>query len=217
MSPCPRKSLPEEDIAEVIADDLIADMYATCVAGESYPLTIGKYYIPLLMETAQNSVSFVISSLKVRISLEMLNKLGWNSVEDVQNSVNRWETLSMNAVVSQFNQIKYENELKNIKSDIDTIIDKVNTRHIAIKIARCVNQKYIPETVEQDEFRNNLAALRNFLRNKREPLSIQKFLEKNNDIRPRHLLAQIVECPDVNRNAILMALAYNQGIMNRFL
>ena len=74
------KNTPDDAIAEVLADDIMADIYATIVAGAAYPKILSRYYLPIILDTNNKDepayCSFVIGSLKLRVAaltLEMID------------------------------------------------------------------------------------------------------------------------------------------------
>jgi hypothetical protein len=85
---------PEDVITEVLADDIMADIYATIVAGAAYPKILSKYYLPIILDT-DNKIkpaycSFVIGSLKLRVAALALEIL------DLEYLFS-WDDLSANA------------------------------------------------------------------------------------------------------------------------
>jgi hypothetical protein len=98
------KNTPEAIIAEELADEIMADIYATIVAGEAYPMVLGKYYLPVMLDTKGSAnppySSFVIGSLKMRISLLTLVMMKWKSplikeiIQYTEEKIKYWESIS---------------------------------------------------------------------------------------------------------------------------
>lgn len=114
------KNTPEKIIIESLAHELQADIYATIIAGESYPLMLYNYYLPILFDIESGSSpdldysTFTLGSLKLRVSLATLKKIykmhDWdiekidfkankqniNTIDDLYRQINNWENLSIN-------------------------------------------------------------------------------------------------------------------------
>jgi len=112
------KFLCKNSLLRRVAGELLADLYATCVAGVAYPRVLCKYHLPLLVDTVDCSpdngqgpqaalleevyVSLVVSSLKAKTSLMAIHKLDYDSNPETRDEVRRLneyvsncETLSM--------------------------------------------------------------------------------------------------------------------------
>ena len=114
------KNTPEKIVIESLAHELQADIYATIIAGESYPLMLYNYYLPILFDIESGRSpdldysTFTLGSLKLRVSLATLKKIykihDWdvkeidfkahkqniNTIDDFYRQINNWENLSIN-------------------------------------------------------------------------------------------------------------------------
>jgi len=46
--------------AEVLAHELMADIYATIIAGDSYPLMLYNYFLPILSDIQSGFIEIII-------------------------------------------------------------------------------------------------------------------------------------------------------------
>ena len=86
------KSATNELITGTVADEIMADIYATIVAGEAYPVLLCEYYLPIMLATSKYKSapyssfsapysSFVIGSLKIRTAVTALEMMDWGEYE----------------------------------------------------------------------------------------------------------------------------------------
>jgi len=174
------KNIPQKIVAESLANELMADIYGTFVAGDSYPLMLYNYYLPILFNiesgywTGYDYSAFSLGSLKLRVSLTTLKEIfklrGYhteqlelricgknvNVFDYLYREVEKWENISTNLLRVQLDE-KYNLRSKKVKKgksdDEIKIIVNGKKVHIKEEILR------ICEKIEDDEVIQNMDKL----------------------------------------------------------
>lgn len=222
------KNTPNEVIAEVLADDIMADIYATIVAGEAYPKILGKYYLPIMLDTKGSTnpaySSLVIGSLKMRIAALALEMMNWESPviekikQDTREKIKYWESLSKRIALTKLDQNELcEIGLLNIENKLDSICEHIKKENAPGKMLELIKRPYHPKKIdERRQFETKLEEVRDILIEEPEPKDIARIWEKDL-ITPRNLISLLaLNSKIINRNALLIAIGYHKNILERF-
>jgi len=225
------KNTPKEIIAEELADEIMADIYATIVAGEAYPLILGRYYLPIVLDTNGTNnpaySSFVIGSLKMRIATLALAMLSYESqmecdakdqIRIAQDQIKKWETLSKHIALNKLSEKELLGQnLLNIDNKLDLICELIKKENIVNKMLDLIDRPYYPKSrSDQMEMQSELQKVKKLLIDEPKPKDIARIWESNL-ITPRNLISMLVlHGEDINRNALLIAIGYHNNILGRF-
>ena len=220
------KNAPDEWIAKQLADDIMADIYATIVAGEAYPKISCEYYLPILSDTMVQPVqpysSFVIGSLKIRVAVTTLEKLNWKGdgiggvIASVKKRVQHWETLSENIALKQPDKDKSKTlEFSDIKKRLDSVCYAIDKEDIPAKMSELIEQPYYPKDEDKrEELQRRLREVKGVLEGEPTPADMAEIWKDG--VRPRHLISLLSQEKRINRNAVLIAMGYHKNILDRF-
>lgn len=212
------KNTPSESTAKILADDIMADMYATIVAGEAYPMILGRYYLPILLDTMTQPAysSFVIGSLKIRVAIATLDAMKWKGdairkiINDAKDMIEQWEDLSMAIAPKQSGNIY-------VKAKVVSISQKIKSKKIPEDMIKLIPRAYYPEEEDmRNELQDKLELVKNILIGEPTPTDMAKIWE-DGILTPRHLISLLAQnVKDINRNAVLIAMGYHKNILDRF-
>lgn len=220
------KDAPNEWIAQQLADDLMADMYATIVAGEAYPKISCEYYLPILLDTMVQPEypysSFVIGSLKIRVAVTALEGLNWEGdrikevIASVKKRVRHWEFLSENIALKLGKDKLKTSGLSDIKKKLDSICDAIEKEDIPEKMNELIEQPYYPKDEnKRKELHRRLGEVKDLLEGEPTPADMAEIWKDG--VRPRHLISLLAQEKGINRNAVLIAMGYHKNILDRFI
>ncbi|ODS37618.1 hypothetical protein BEH94_10360 [Candidatus Altiarchaeales archaeon WOR_SM1_SCG] len=145
----PDRNTPKNVRAHELAKEIMADIFAVCVAGDAYAITMSKYYLPLLVDMEcgdrldKTYAEFRIGSLRLRIILsatehiwgKVLSEPEKEAIKRIREDINRWENLSLNIprLVFEEKKLKKYKLLKNNKKEKWDIQDKIEKLEKDIK------------------------------------------------------------------------------------
>ncbi|PXF56723.1 MAG: hypothetical protein C4B59_16485 [Candidatus Methanogaster sp.] len=221
------KNAPVELIAEILAHELMADMYATMVAGEAYPKILCEYYLPISLDTMTQKPhpsysSFAIGSLKIRVAVAALEMMNWEGdhIKEVITSVNKkvrhWESLSWNVASKQLGKDEMETlGLADIKKKLDSVCCAIENKGILSDMSELIEQPYYPkDNDEREVLQRKLEKVKDILMGEPTPADMAEIWKDG--VRPRHLISLLAQEKGINRNAVLIAMGYHKNILDRF-
>lgn len=221
------KNAPDELIAEMLADDLMADIYATMVAGAAYPMISCEYYLPISLDTMTRKShpaysSFVIGSLKIRVAVAALEMMNWEGdytkevISSVKEKVEHWESLSEAIASKQLGNDKLETlGLADVKKKLDSICRAIEKKDIISNMSELIEQPYYPkDNDERKVLQRKLEEVKNILMGEPTPADMAEIWKDG--VRPRHLISLLAQEKGINRNAVLIAMGYHENILDRF-
>ncbi|VVB96016.1 Uncharacterised protein [uncultured archaeon] len=235
-------------VTEALAHEFMADIYATFIAGESYPLMLYNYFLPIILNVESGHISkydyssFTAGSLKLRISLLTLEKLydshGYDinqlkfsirkknikNIDDLYREIKEWEDLSINLTRLQkgdddtvMHIMKNDDRIKiSITEEIESICDQIEHTNIIDNMGMLIKRPFYPDNITFEEFDKKILDVYRIF--KENPTHKEIFDIWNDDawFRPKHLISILAKYPSINRNAILMSLAYHKNTTSRF-
>lgn len=227
------KDAPQELTSRVLADELLADIYATIVGGESYPKILCDYYLPIMLDTLSESESkycvFTVGSLKIRTAVTTLKAINCNYkydhikdiIEEVNDKIRDWEERSLEIALKQVEITELKNSgLYDIMDKLDQICKGIEDKGIPMKMLGVIERPYYPnDEGKRKKLRKKIEEVTEILSGDPTPEDMATIWE-GGVIRPRHLISLIAqkgarENP-INRNAILLSLGYHKNILDRF-
>jgi len=220
------RNAPSELIAELLADDLMADIYATIVAGEAYPKILCDYYLPISLDTTAGHhpySSFVIGSLKIQVAVLALDAMDWEgdaikkTIDSVNAKIEYWENLSKDIALGQLGEDGLDElGLVDINAKLDSVYSAINNKNIPTQMIELIKQPYYPkDEAKRNELQKKLIEVRDVLREDPTPDEMAKIWE-NDVLTPRHLISLLAQDDEINRNAVLIAMGYHKNILDRF-
>jgi hypothetical protein len=220
------RNVPDELIAEVLADDLMADIYATIVAGEAYPKISCDYYLPISLDTTAGKhpySSFVIGSLKIRVAVIALDAMDWEgdavkeTIDSVNAKIKHWENLSKDIALEQIGEEGVDKlKLMDIEDKLDSVCNAIKDENIPAQMMELIKRPYYPkDKVERKELQKKLGEVKDALMGEPAPEEMTEIWE-NDVLTPRHLISLLVQEDTINRNAVLIAMGYHKNILDRF-
>jgi len=214
--------------AGYLADDILADIYATIVAGESYPKISCDYYLPVMLDTSAepNYSAFVIGSLKIRASVTALEAMNWDDkdghiqkiIDEVKGKIEEWEELSVQIALDQLGRAGLLNlGLYRVEDKLDSICEAIKRENITARMLDIIEQPYYPKNKHRrDVLRDKLNEVMDIVSGDPTPEDLAK-IWVDDAVRPRHLISLVAQGgKKINRNAILLSMGYHKNILDRF-
>lgn len=217
------KNAPDALIADVLADDILADVYATIVAGESFPRISCDYYIPIMLDTSTRHAysTFVVGSLKIRVAVATLEGINekWGDeninkvIKEVNIKIKAWEELSEKIASEQSGST----EFSGLKDKLDSICGTIKSRNIPERMTNLIEKPYYPKDGgKRAELKTKLEEVTKILEGEPTIGEMAK-IWKGDVLAPRHLISLLADRNNnINRNIVLIAMGYHKNILSRF-
>jgi len=245
----PDKNIHPRIVTESIAVELMADIYATIVAGEAYPLMLYNYYLPIIVNVESGHVprfdysAFCAGSLKLRVSLMTLEEIFRSNGSDINSlkfyykgkninlvrylneQINKWENISINLIKLHPHPQKIDlytidvEGKKSVKQEIIKICNNIHEQKIISDMNELIDKSYYQNDLTLEVFKQGITNVYNIFKQSKSP-SHEEIFKIWNDyswLEPKHLISILAIFPPVNRNALLMSLAYHKNISERFI
>lgn len=253
------KNIPRKIVADNLAHELMADIYATYIAGESYPLMLYNYILPILINIKSGYCSsydysaYSLGSLKLRISLTTLKEIfkmrgydinqlkfqfcGENkyTIDYLYREIERWENLSVNLTRIQmrdrykksskrFKQGQPDKEIMmisdgkkiTIKKELSRICEEIENKKIIQNMSYLVKHPFYPDEMSLEQFEKKISDIYDIFNGNPTYKQIADIWKDESWFRPKHLISILAKYPNINRNALLISLAYHKNITLRF-
>jgi hypothetical protein len=216
------EDLPEKyaqmPTADMLADEIMGDVYAICVAGCTFFKVASEYYLPISMIARtyyeETYPSYTIGAIRLRLAFETCKKLYPKEetiYKNYETNIEYWDNL-MKSIV--------ENRVENNPISFDVIRrlhDNIikDFQGIPNQMCECIDKKFYPNI--SDSFKKEHKNIKSELEDQPEASDFANVWKRYNTISPRHLVALYVQSKKrINPNALLLALANHELIINRF-